>query len=148
MRNIAGALALLGLLACVPENDPVTVSEAGDLTQRATWSASLTALPTFTVSGTTAIADFGPYFDLQLDIANAAPSTAYSWRIFPGTCAAPGATQFGPVQAYPNLTSNAAGVVQVKRTLSGPLNLSATYNIRVSTVATPVRIVACGDLKH
>jgi hypothetical protein len=105
-------------------------------------------MPTFTVSGTTAIADFGPYFDLQLDIANAAPSTVYSWRIFPGTCAAPGATQFGPVQAYPNLTSNSAGTVQIKRTLSGPLNLNGAYNVRVSTVAAPVRIAACGDLRH
>ena len=147
MRKIV-ILAVV-LAGCVPGNDPVTVTEPGQLEQRASWQAAITGVAAFAnVRGTTQLADFGPYFDAQMSITSAAPSTSYQWRIFPGTCAAPGATQFGPAQAYPNLVTNAAGSATIARTISGPLNLTGAYNVRVSTVATPVTIVACGNLAH
>ncbi len=100
------------------------------------------------VRGSAQIADYGPYFDMQISVTSAAASATYQWRIFPGTCAAPGATQYGPAQAYPNLVTNASGAAQAARTISGPLTLTATYNVRVSTVAAPVTVVACGNLTH
>ena len=147
MRRIS--ILLIALTACVPGNDPVTVDETPELEQRAAWQAAITGLAAFpAVRGTTQLADFGPYFDAQITLTSATASTTYQWRIFPGTCAAPGATQFGPNQAYPNLVTNAAGAAQLSRTISGPLNLTGAYNVRVSTVAAPVTIVACGDLAH
>ena len=147
MRKTAMFWMLAGLAACVPENDPVVVTDSPDLEQRAAWQATLAGTAAFpAVAGSAQIADFGPYFDATLSFSGASPTTAYQWRIFPGTCATPGATQFGPVQAYPNVTTNASGAAQLTRTISGPLDLAGAYNVRVSTVATPVRIVACGNL--
>ncbi len=149
MRRIIPLLALLGLVTCNLADDPVVVDGPAPLAQRALWRGSLTGQPGFTtVAGTSEAADFGPYFNMQIAVTNASPATSYQWRIYPGTCAAPGATQFGPVQAYPNLLTNASGSVQLARTISGPLNLDGAYNVRVSTVATPVRVVACGDLRR
>jgi len=148
MRKVVPMLALLLLVGCKLADDPVVVNQTPALAQRAMWRGNLTGQTGFTaVGGTAEAADYGPYFNMQIAISNAAPATSYQWRIYPGTCAAPGATQFGPVQAYPNLVTGANGSAQLTRTISGPLDLTAAYNVRVSTVATPVRIVACGNLQ-
>jgi hypothetical protein len=149
MRKIMSLVALLGLISCGPDNDPVTVTTPGNLTQRAMWQASLVGVGNFAaVRGTTQAADYGPYFDMTISVTNATAGATLQWRIFPGTCAAPGATQYGPAQAYPNLVIAAGGTATVTRTISGPLTLEGTYNVRVSTVAAPVTIVACGNLTH
>ena len=147
MRKSAMFCLVSGLAACVPSNDPVVVTDSPELEQRATWQATLAGTAAFpAVTGSTQIADFGPYFNATIAVSGASAASAYQWRIFPGTCAAPGTTQFGPVQAYPNITTNASGAAELTRTIAGPLDLAGAYNVRVSTVATPVRIVACGDL--
>lgn len=146
MRKSAMFWLLSGLAACVPSDDPIVVTES-ELELRATWQATLAGAVAFpAVTGSTQIADFGPYFNTTFTLSGASAATSYQWRIFPGTCAAPGTTQFGPAQAYPNITTNASGAAELTRTIAGPLDLAAAYNVRVSTVATPVRIVACGDL--
>src|SRR5688572_28694586 len=112
MPKVVPILVLLGLVGCKLADDPVTVESPPVLEQRAVWRASLAGQTGFTaVSGTVEATDFGPYFNLQIAVSNAAPATSYVWRIYPGTCAAPGATQFGPVQAYPNLLTSASGTV-------------------------------------
>ena len=149
MRRIMSLVALLGVISCSSDNEPVTVNTPGNLTQRATWQSSLVGVGNFAaVRGTTQAADYGPYFDMQISLTNATAGATYQWRIFPGTCAAPGATQYGPAQAYPNMVIAAGGTAAVTRTISGPLTLSASYNVRVSTVAAPVTIVACGNFTH
>jgi hypothetical protein len=141
------SVAAMGLVAgllpgCESAQDPVVVTDAPELQQRAAWQANLSGI----AAGTVQIADYGPYFNLQLTL-NASPSTSYQWRIYLGTCAAPG-VQFGPNQAYPNLLTSGSGAAQLMRTISGPLLLEGSYNVRISTVASPVTIVACGNLQH
>src|SRR5262245_51101752 len=141
--------AALALVAACESNDPVVVTRSPVLPERAHWQATLTGTAAFpAVRGATEIKDFGPYFDLQISVNSAAATTQYQWRLFPGTCTTPGATFYGPVQAYPNLLTNATGAAQQSRTIVGPLNLTGAYNIRVSTTTTPVSIVACGNLQH
>jgi hypothetical protein len=148
MRASLMCLGTLSVLtAC--SDDPVVVTDAPRLNERAHWQAALTGTAAFpAVRGTATIADYSSYFDLQIAITSAAATTPYQWRLYPGTCAAPEAVFYGPVQAYPNLLTNASGAAQLSRTIVGPLNLTGSYNIRVSTVATPVSIVACGNLQH
>src|SRR5262245_20247013 len=128
-------LAALALLAACGSNDPVVVTQTPVLPERAHWQATLTGTAAFpAVRGTTEIKDYGPYFDLQIAVNSAAAATQYQWRLFPGTCATPGPTFYGPSQAYPNLLTNATGTAQTSRTIAGPLSLTGTYNIRVSTI--------------
>ena len=149
MKKIIVAIALVAL-ACAPDNDPVTVTEPGDLDVRATWQANVVGRPPLPNARATAeLADYGPYFDANLSLTAANASSTYAWRIWPGTCAAPvGTVQFGTVQAYPNITTNASGAASVTRTISGPLNLSGTYHIRIMPSNALTNIVACGDLQH
>jgi hypothetical protein len=137
------ALLVAALSACTAPEEAAVVTGPGGLNLRATWQANLSGA----ANGSGQLADYGAYFDAELTFSGGAAGTAYQWRIFNGTCAAPG-LQFGPNQAYPNVTTNGSGTAQVERTVSGPLNLTAPYNVRVSTVAAPVTIVACGDLQH
>ena len=149
MRKFIVAMTI-ALSACLPENDPVSVTEPGDLELRTTWQASVVGRPALpNARGTLQLADFGPYFDAQLSVTAAAASTTYAWRIWPGTCAAPvGTVQYGPTQAYPNFTTNASGAATVTRTIAGPLNLSGVYHIRVTPSTAATTILACGDLQH
>lgn len=148
MRKLNPLWVLLCAAACDLSQDPVVVEEAPNLEQRAVWTATLTGTPNYSgVNGTVTIRDFGSYLEAEASITGAPPGMALQWRIYNGTCAQP-AAQFGPNQAYPNLTTDGAGAVSITRTLAGGLLLDWQYNVRVSTVATPVRIVACGDLQH
>ena len=149
MKKIIAAVALLAI-ACAPENDPVTVTEPGDLDVRATWQANVVGRPALpNARATVQLEDYGAYFNTNLSLTAANASSTYAWRIWPGTCAAPvGTVQYGPVQAYPNITTNASGAASVTRTISGPLSLTGTYHVRVMPSNALTNIVACGDLQH
>ena len=149
MKKIIVAIAVVAF-ACAPENDPVTVTEPGDLDVRATWQANVVGRPALpNARATTQLVDYGPYFNASLSVTAANPSSTYAWRIWPGTCATPvGTLQYGPVQAYPNFTTNSSGAASVTRTISGPLNLSGTYHVRIMPSNALTNIVACGDLQH
>jgi hypothetical protein len=149
MKKIIVAVAL-AVCACTPENEAFTVTEPGDIDQRATWQANVVGRPALpNARGTVQLADYGAYFNANLSLTSANPSSTYAWRIWPGTCAAPvGTVQYGPVQAYPNVTTNSSGAASVTRTISGPLNLSGTYHVRVMPSNALTNIVACGDLQH
>jgi hypothetical protein len=148
-RHVLVIGAMAGTVACDSENDPVVVNDTPPVTMRAAWQAALAATPVWpSLAGTAQVSDFGPYFIIEMGITGARPATVYSWRIYRGTCASVvvAADQHSSVQAYPNLTTDANGAVSVSRTISGPLDLSAQYHIRVSTVAAPIAVVGCGSL--
>jgi len=144
MRNILPFLVLAGVAACSLAEDAVTITEAPDLEQSAVWNGSLTG-SNGGISGTATIAEYRAYFNASVTLAGAAANTAYQWRIFAGTCATPGA-QFGPAQAYPDVTTNGSGAASIERLLAGALIAESEYNVRFSTVATTPVIVACGNL--
>jgi hypothetical protein len=157
-------LALVSALAACVEGNPAEVrTDAPEFSVIRTWNASAAPVGTSPVRATLAMQQYDGYRIKATLSFTGAPNTTYQWRVFRGDCAttavaanntAPtGLLRFSSDQAYPNVTTNAAGTGTASATIAGALDTQTAYSVRVRVSQTAINWngtnpVACGNLQH
>jgi hypothetical protein len=157
-------LALVSALAACVEGNPAEVrTDAPDFSVIGTWNGSATPIGTSPVRATLALEQFEGYRVKATLTLTGAPNTTYQWRIFRGDCATTavaanstsptGLLRFSTDQAYPSVTTNAAGTATVDASIAGALDTLTAYSVRVRVSQSAINWngtspVACGNLQH
>jgi hypothetical protein len=162
-RMLPVLAALVALTGCVEGNPAEVRREAPQFPVRANWTASAAPIGTSPVSASLALAQHDGFRIKATLTFTGAANTTYQWRIFRGDCAttvaaanntAPtGLLLFSTAQAYPNVTTDAAGRATVSATLAGALDALTAYSVRVrptqaSTTWNGTSPIACGNLQR
>lgn len=164
MRKKMALLLLVTAAACDTGMEAEVKNKAEQFPLRANWTAAAAPVGTSSVRATLSIKEYlGSHLDATATLTGGAPNTAYQWRIFRGDCAtntaalnntAPtGLLLFSTIQAYTDLTTNAAGTASVTRTLVGALDSLTAYSVRVrvgqsATNWNGLTPIACGNLQR
>lgn len=144
-RSVLALAAIALIVGCESSLEP------GRDTLR--WNANLAGAEGYeSVSGSASVVAEVESFELDVQLAGLADDL-YEWQLATGTCAEPGG-RIGTATAYPPLTPEANGTVNVSTALPAILAAAAPYHVSVHVMATdendvPTRvIVACGDLNR
>jgi hypothetical protein len=108
------------------------------------WLAELTGDE---VEGIAAASSVQTSFEAAIEIENAEEDAVFTWGVFAGTCAAPGA-RVGAANSYPDLEVAANGTAEAEADVTAVLTGNGAYIVRVidESGAQPVA-VACGALE-
>jgi len=163
-RFLTVLVPLIALAAC-NLTEPAELRTGADAQQfplQANWSASATPIGTSSLRANLTIKQYqGFRMDATAQFTGA-PNTTYQWRIFRGDCsvttvaasntAPTGLLVFATTQSYPDIVTDASGVITINRTIAGVLDSLKQYSLRARVFATGgwngTSPVACGNLQR
>jgi hypothetical protein len=142
-------LVALALACELNSTEPETRESANTLDLRGEWQAVLAPIATSQVTASLQVREYRAYYDAALSMTGGLPNNTYNWRIFPGSCANPGATVFGSsVQAFVPLVTDGSGAANLTRLMAGAFDSTAMCNIRIMTGTAVNTTVSCGELQR
>lgn len=108
------------------------------------WLATLTGDD---VEGVASASAAGNSFDAAIEIENAEEDAVFTWGVYAGTCAAPGA-RIGAADRYPDLEVAADGTAEAEAEVNAALDEEDPYIVRVLDESGAQTVtIACGVLE-